>query len=89
MNESPYRSFSPAPGFHVVEEGGNMVVRMFLFEGEDEALLVDAGFGGVDLKVFCATLTEKPVRRVVLTHADPDHTGCCAQFDAVLMHPAE
>ncbi len=89
MNESPYRSFSPAPGFHVIEEGGNMLVRMFLFEGEREALLVDAGFGSGDLKAFLATLTDKPVRSVVLTHADPDHTGCCGQFERVLMHPAE
>ncbi len=89
MNETPYRSFSPAPGFHVIEEGGNMVVRMFLFEGGSEALLIDAGFGGGDLKAFLATLTDKPVRSVVLTHADPDHTGCCGQFERVLMHPAE
>ena len=89
MNGSSYSAFSPAPGFHVIEEGGRMVVRMFLFEGEDEALLVDAGFGGGDLKAFCATLTDKPVRRVVLTHADPDHTGCCGQFETVLLHPAE
>ena len=45
--------------------------------------------GGGDLKAFCATLTDKPVRRVVLTHADPDHTGCCGQFETVLLHPAE
>ncbi len=89
MNESPYRSFSPAPGFHVIEEGEGMVVRMFLFEGEAEALLVDAGFGGGDLKAFLATLTSKPVRKVLLTHADPDHTGCCGQFETVLMHPSE
>ena len=89
MNEVPYKSFSPAPGFHVIEESGGMLVRMFLFEGEAEALLVDAGFGSGDLKAFVSTLTDKPVRSVVLTHVDPDHTGCCGQFERVLMHPAE
>ena len=89
MNEVPYKAFSPAPGFHVIEESGGTLVRMFLFEGEAEALLVDAGFGGGDLKAFVSTLTDKPVRSVILTHADPDHTGGCNQFEHVLMHPSE
>lgn len=80
-----YRAVPLAPGFWNIEEEG---VRMFLLEGEDEALLVDAGFGG-PLKSFLAAVTDKPVRRVVVTHSDGDHTGACGQFDEILMHPAE
>jgi len=84
--DCPYTAHLLAPGFWRIEEGG---VRMFLFEGEGEALLMDAGFGSGDLKVFLATLTSAPVTRVVVTHSDGDHTGALHQFDSILMHPAE
>jgi len=63
------------------------MVRCFLFEGAEQALLVDCGLGG-DLAAFCRTLTSKPIQ-LVLTHSDPDHVGAIAQFEAPLMHPAE
>ena len=83
---SVYSAVKIADGFYAIEEN---MVRVFLFEGEDEALLIDAGFGTGDLKAFVATLTDKPVRRVLLTHADIDHTGSCHQFEEVWMHPSE
>lgn len=83
---SPYTGHLIAPGFWRIEEGG---VRMFLLEGDGEALLVDAGFGSGDLSAFLSTLTSAPVTRVVVTHSDGDHTGALHQFDNVLMHPAE
>ena len=81
-----YKAIRIAPGFTAIEENG---VRSFLFEGENGAMLVDSGFGRGDLKAFIATLTDKPVNGVVLTHADGDHTGGCKQFGAVFIHPAE
>ena len=84
MNE--YKAIRIAEGFTAIEENG---VRSFLFEGENGALLVDSGFGTGDLKTFIATLTDKPVTGVVLTHADMDHTGGCKQFDTICLHPAE
>ncbi len=73
-----------ADKFWIIEQSG---VRCFLFEGDDMALLVDAGFGG-DLKTVCESLTDKPVH-LILTHADGDHRGAESQFGAVMMHPAE
>lgn len=70
--------------FWVIEQQG---VRCFLFEGDDMALLVDAGFGG-NLKAECEKLTKKPIH-LILTHADGDHTGAYRQFGPVMMHPAE
>lgn len=79
-----YRRSKAGEGFWVIEQNG---VRCFLFEGDDMALLVDAGFGG-DLKTVCRKLTDKPVQ-LILTHADIDHTGAAWQFGPVMMHPAE
>lgn len=69
-----------------IEQG---FVRCFLFVGEEEALLVDAGFGGeVSLKEMVASLTDKPVR-LVMTHADPDHFGYIDEFDAAYLNAAD
>lgn len=85
---SEYKAVPILPGFTSIEDEG---VRFFLFEGENEALLVDTGFGRGDLKAFLGTLTDKPVTTVVLTHADGDHSGGCTQFENAVfrMHPAE
>lgn len=66
------------------------MVRCFLFVGTERALLVDAGFGGEgrSLLGLVRTLTDKPVQ-LVITHADPDHTGFASEFDAVYMHESE
>jgi glyoxylase-like metal-dependent hydrolase (beta-lactamase superfamily II) len=79
-----FTSFVTEDGFICIEQRG---VRCFLFIGEKEALLVDCAFEG-DLKSYCETLTDKPIR-VVITHADGDHTGGAEGFDRLYMHPAE
>lgn len=84
--DCPYKVSELAPGFFAIEESG---VRIFLVEGEGEALLVDTGFGGGDLKEFLATVTALPVTRLINTHGDMDHVGCNYQFDRIWMHPAE
>jgi glyoxylase-like metal-dependent hydrolase (beta-lactamase superfamily II) len=63
-------------------------VRIFLFAGRDQALLVDTGFGTGDLLALVREHTDLPVL-LVNTHADPDHTGGNAAFDTAAMHPAE
>lgn len=45
----PYEPVKISEKFWAIEQGG---VRCYLFEGDDMALLVDAGFGG-DLKTVC------------------------------------
>ncbi|MCM1191249.1 MAG: MBL fold metallo-hydrolase [Butyrivibrio sp.] len=74
-----------AEHFWIFEENG---VRAFLFEGEERAMLVDTGFGTLQLKEMAAGLTDLPVF-VVNTHTDKDHTGCNRDFKPVYMHPAE
>ena len=64
------------------------MVRVFLFEGTERALLVDTGFGTGNIKDVVDELTQKPVM-LVNTHSHGDHTGCNAMFDKAYMHPAE
>lgn len=71
--------------FWIIEENG---VRSFLFEGDERAMLVDTGFGTLQLRELVTELTELPVF-VVNTHTDKDHTGCNRDFKSVYMHPSE
>ena len=74
-----------AEHFWSIEENG---VRSFLLEGKEQAMLVDSGFGTLQMKELVAKLTNLPVF-LVNTHTDKDHTGCNRDFQAVYMHPAE
>ncbi len=53
--------------------GGNIAVQV----GDDGVLLVDSGAGTVSDKVLAAIrqLSSKPIRIIVNTQANPDHTG--------------
>ena len=46
----------------------------YLVEGDDYALLIDSILGMGNLKAFCETLTDKPIR-LVNTHSHSDHVG--------------
>ncbi len=85
MADNAYQVIQISEGQWRIEEG---MVRSYLFEGAEKALLVDTGFGGGDIRAVVSGLTKKPVM-VVNTHADGDHIGCNGQFDEIYMHPAE
>jgi glyoxylase-like metal-dependent hydrolase (beta-lactamase superfamily II) len=70
--------------FAVDEEG----VRSYLLCGEKRLLLIDTGFGKINLRSVVNEISDLPVT-VVNTHSDGDHTGCNALFEHILMHPAE
>lgn len=71
--------------FWIFEENG---VRSFLFEGDTRAMLIDTGFGTLQIREMAAELTDLPVF-LVNTHTDRDHTGGNKDFKPVYMHPAE
>ena len=71
--------------FWIIEEDG---VRSFLFEGDERAMLIDTGFGTLQIREMVAELTSLPVF-LVNTHTDKDHTGCNRDFKDVYMHPVE
>ena len=57
----------------------------YLVEGEEYALLIDSILGFGNLKTFCETLTDKPVK-VVNTHSHSDHVGGNFFFDSFYIH---
>ncbi len=71
--------------FWIIEENG---VRSFLFEGDRRAMLIDTGFGTLQIRKLVAEQTNLPVF-LVNTHTDKDHTGCNRDFKPVYMHPSE
>ena len=85
MEQNAYKAIQICGDAFIIEDG---VVRMFLFIGEKEALLVDSGFGKSDLRGFIKTLTPLPVK-LVNTHADHDHFGGNGQFESTMLHSAE
>lgn len=72
-------------GFYSIEQG---FVRSFLIEGDKEALLIDTGIGGGNLKKYVKEITKVPLT-VIFTHADGDHVGDAGQFERRFMHPCE
>lgn len=63
-------------------------VRFFLLIGENKALLIDSGMKINNAKELAEEITDKPIM-LFNTHADRDHTGSNAEFDLVMMNPAE
>ena len=61
---------------------------IFVIEGRDSALVIDAGIGCCNLKAIIEDITKKPYE-VVLTHGHLDHIGSWDQFDRVWLHPAD
>lgn len=63
-------------------------IRFFLLEGKTEALLIDCGCQTRNAKELANEVTSLPLK-LILTHADPDHTGSIKEFDEFYMNPAE
>lgn len=61
---------------HTWEGNGHMVYNesVYLLEGSERALLIDAGTNIRDLDKIMATITDKPIT-LVATHVHGDHTG--------------
>jgi hydroxyacylglutathione hydrolase len=52
---------------------------LYLVEGNDKAVLIDAGTRITDLDKIVASITKKPVM-LVATHVHPDHTGSAINY---------
>jgi hydroxyacylglutathione hydrolase len=82
--------------FHQIDEhtwvgSGHMMASesVYLVEGSEKAVLIDAGTKIADLDKIVASLTKKPVMLVV-THAHPDHTGSAIDyFPELHINPAD
>lgn len=70
---------------YVCDEGH---VRFYLLIGDKEALLIDSGMQTHNAKELARKITDKNIR-LFNTHADRDHIGSNAEFDQVMINPAE
>jgi len=61
---------------------------LYLVEGDDRAVLIDAGTLIKDLDKIVASITDKPVR-LVATHVHPDHVGAAGYFPEIYINPAD
>jgi hydroxyacylglutathione hydrolase len=52
---------------------------LYLVEGNDKTVLIDAGTKIADLDKIAASITKKPIQ-LVATHAHPDHTGSSISY---------
>jgi glyoxylase-like metal-dependent hydrolase (beta-lactamase superfamily II) len=62
---------------------------LYLVEGKDKAVLIDAGTNIKDLNKIVSAITNKPVM-LVATHVHPDHTGSSINsFPEIYINPAD
>ena len=64
---------------------GQGKVQMYLLVGTEKALLIDSGYGLLDLKAIIRTVTDKPVI-CVCTHGHLDHAPGACQFEEAYLH---
>ena len=70
---------------HTWQIGDLFDTYLYLIEGEDRAILFDAGNGLPGIKELVKKLTNKPVS-VLLSHGHYDHTGSAFEFEQTLIH---
>lgn len=66
---------------HTWEGNGHLMANetIYLVEGKERSLLIDAGTRIEDLDKIVASITKKPVT-LVATHVHPDHTGSAIDY---------
>lgn len=72
-------------GIYALDQG---MVRMFLIEGNEKALLFDAGVEKAPVMELIRQATKLPVE-LCLSHSDHDHTANAGLFDILYIHEAE
>ncbi|MCD8118409.1 MAG: MBL fold metallo-hydrolase [Lachnospiraceae bacterium] len=82
MDEPYFRSFPVAADTYRIQTDGDAI---YLVIGEKEALVVDSGYGCGDLRAYCQSLTDVPVRCIANTHDHFDHTANNGYFDLAYM----
>jgi glyoxylase-like metal-dependent hydrolase (beta-lactamase superfamily II) len=82
MDVPYFRVRQLAPGTWQILTDGDYI---YLVEGDNEAIVIDTGYGAGNIREFCQSLTKKPIHSVVNTHHHFDHTANDGYFDRAYM----
>lgn len=85
MDEPFFQATKVADGVWSILSDGDL---SYLVEGGEQALVIDSGYGCGNIREFCQTLTEKPVRYIANTHDHFDHTANNCYFEKAYMTAA-
>lgn len=84
MDQPYFQSKLVAPGTWQILSDGDY---MYLVEGDNEAIMIDSGYGAGNIREYAQSLTSKPIKYVINTHYHFDHTANDAYFDCAYMSP--
>ncbi len=82
MDEPYFKSWEIAPGTWQILSDGDY---SYLLEGDDEAILIDSGYGAGNIREYAQSLTCKPLSKICNTHDHFDHTANNSYFDLAYM----
>jgi glyoxylase-like metal-dependent hydrolase (beta-lactamase superfamily II) len=82
MDVPYFKSTLVAPGTWQILSDGDY---SYLVEGDEEALVIDSGYGAGNIREYCQGLTSKPVRNIANTHDHFDHTANNGYFERAYM----
>lgn len=82
MDEPYFVSEKIAPGTWKNLSDGDY---FYLVEGDNEALVIDSGYGCGNVREYLQTLTDKPVKNIANTHDHFDHTANNTYFEHAFM----
>lgn len=82
MDQPYFESELIAPGTWKIRSDGDFC---YLVEGDDEAVMIDCGYGAGNIRAYAQGLTGKPLHNVINTHDHFDHTACNCYFDCAYM----
>lgn len=85
MDEPYFRAEPVAPHTWLVRSDGDF---SYLAEGENEAVVIDSGYGCGSIRAFCQSLTGKPVSKILNTHEHFDHTANNGYFELACLSAA-
>lgn len=85
--KSPYKIKKIFENTYSIMDNGMKLVGAYLYllVGNERALLIDSGYGGLDLGAIIKTITDKEVV-CVCTHGHVDHALGAYQFEKAYMH---
>lgn len=82
MDQPYFESEQIAPGTWKLRGDGDFC---YLVEGDEEAVMIDCGYGAGNIREYAQSLTERPLYNVINTHDHFDHTANNSYFDRAYM----